>query len=215
MSYTLAGIRQRVLIDKLDDEDFPVEVLDGFINDAQRDIFSEYQLPFTEKIFTGNLPTGANMFQFPDDVSSLQAIIVTDNEGFTQDIKDNFMTFRDFNTLYGAAATAQARQPHRWTLYGGNMIMSAPTDKEYFMTIYYNKVPQDLFAEIDVPELPKEFEEALVLGAFYRVQFREGDSDEALVTKSEYQRKIEQMVVRYGFRINSGPIRMKNRQVGH
>lgn len=208
MNYTLAGLRERVLIDKLDDEDFDTSVIDGFINDAQRDVFSEYELPFTEKIFSGNLPAGATMFEFPDDVSQLQAVIVN---GF--DIKQYMMDFNSFRTRFPSPVTNQAGGIRHWSLYGGKMLVDKPTDQEYNMTIYYNKVPKKLVDATDIPELPEEFEELLVLGAFYRVQFREGDSDEALVTKSEYQRKLEQLVNRKGFRI-SGPIKMKNRQVG-
>jgi len=214
MSYTLAGIRNRILVDKLDDEDFDPAVLDNFINDAQRDIFSEYELPFTEKIFTGNLPQGAYMFQFPDDVSQLQSVIVIDDFGRTVDIKDKYVSFRQFNQLYASPSTANVGTVEAWTLYGGKMISSRPTESNYQMTIYYNKVPKTLVDDADIPEVPQEFEEALVLGAFYRVQYREGDSDEGLLTKSEYRAKMEQMANRYGFRMMSGPIRMKNRQVG-
>ena len=197
-----------------DDEDFDPSVIDNFINDAQKDIFSEYELPFTEKIFTGNLPAQATMFQFPDDVSQLQAVIIIDEEGHSRDITNDFVTFRDFNKQYTNYATAEAGSIMKWTLYGGKMITSRPTGNNYDMTIFYNKVPKLLTQDSDVPEVPEEFEEALLLGAFYRVQYREGDSDEGLLTKSEYRTKLEQMAARYGFRIASGPIRMKNRQVG-
>lgn len=214
MSYTLAGIRNRILVDKLDDEDFEPSVVDNFINDAQRDIFSEYTLPFTEKIFKGILPSGATMFEFPDDVSSIQAMIVTDDASRSVDVLRYRMNFSEFNRLYPVPDVNQPGYIRNWTLYGGKMISSRPIPANYTLTIYYNKVPKTLAGDTDVPELPEEFEEALVLGAFYRVQLREGDSDEALLTKSEYQRKLEQMVERYGFRMNAGPIRMKNRQVG-
>lgn len=214
MSYTLSGIRNRILVDKLDDEDFDPQVIDNFINDAQRDIFSEYELPFTEKIFTGNLPQGAHMFQFPDDVSHLQSMVVTDLDGNARDIKDRFVDFQEFNSRYTNPASAQTSRVEYWTLFGGKMITSAPIDTEYNLTIYYNKVPKTLVQDSDVPEVPAEFEELLLLGAFMRVQFREGDADEGLLTKSEYQRKLEQMANRYGYRVGSGPIRMKNRQTG-
>jgi len=214
MSYTLAGIRNRILVDKLDDEDFDTQVLDNFINDAQRDIFSEFELPFTEKIFTGNLPQGAYMFQFPDDVSHLQSIVITSPEGRAVDIKDKFMDFQTFNGRFPSPVSTDVGSVVNWTLYGGKLITSRPIDLEYNMTIYYNKVPKTLVQDSDIPEVPEEFEEALILGAFYRVQYREGDSDEGLLTKSEFRAKIEQMANRYGFRIGGGPIRMKNRQVG-
>ena len=37
---TLADLRKRVMIDKLDDEDYEPEIIDNFLNDAQRDIFN-------------------------------------------------------------------------------------------------------------------------------------------------------------------------------
>lgn len=214
MSYNLASVKNRILVDKLDDEDFDVGVLTNFINDAQRDIFSEYELPFTEKIFTGDLPSGAHMFQFPDDVSQIQSIVVEDANGRSIDIKNRFMSFREFNKYYGSPALNPVGSILYWTLYGGKMIVSRPTDTGYSMTIYYNRVPKVLADDLDVPEVPEEFEEALVLGAYYRIQMREGDSDEAMLTRSEFQRKMEQMVSRYGFRMSAGPIKMKNRQIG-
>lgn len=214
MSYTLSGLRERLLVDKLDDEDFDTEVLDRFINDAQRDIFSESELPFTEKIFTGSLPTGTHMFELPGDVSHLQSLIITDSDGHSMNIKDKQLDFQEFNSIYPNPLTNEPGRVMYWTIFGNKMIVSRPLDGEYTMTIYYNKVPKTLVADEDVPEVPEEFEEALLLGAFYRVQFREGDSDEGLLTKSEFRQKIEQMTNRYGFRVGSGPIKMKSRQRG-
>lgn len=214
MNHTLAGIRSRVIIDKLDDEDFDPNIVDNFINDAQRDIFSSYTLPFTEKIFTGSLPEGETMFQFPSDVSSLQSFIINDGQGRNTDILNNFMSFSEFNRQYPYPVGNAVGSIGNWSIYGNKMLVSRPIPAGYTMTLYYNKVPATLAADTDVPEIPEEFQEALVLGAYYRVQLREGDSEEALLTKSEYQRKLEQMVERYGFRMNAGPIKLKNRQVG-
>ncbi len=50
MAYILAGIRSRVQLDKLDDEEYDASIIDNFINDTQRDIFNECELPFMEKI---------------------------------------------------------------------------------------------------------------------------------------------------------------------
>ena len=73
---------------------------------------------------------------------------------------------------------------------------------------------QSLIQEIQDEFNPEEFEELLVLGAYMRVQKREGDNDEALVTEQDYNRKLVQLVNRYGMRASSGPIKMRNRQTG-
>lgn len=214
MVYNLAGLRDRIIQDKLDDDEYDIDVLNNFINDAQRDIFSELELPFTEKIFTGDLPEFAYMFKFPDDVSQIQSVVVIDPAGNSTDISDNYIPFRQFNEKYKSPESNKPGRVDYWTLYGGKMITSRPTNGLYKLTIYYNKVPKILADGLDVPEVPEEFAEALLLGAFYRVQIREGDTDEALLTKSEYQRKLEQMVNRYGMRISHGPIKLRNRQIG-
>ena len=62
-------------------------------------------------------------------------------------------------------------------LYGGNIMLSAPTDKDYTMTMFYIKKPKTLVDNTDVPELPEEFEELLVLGAYKRILDRNEDFD--------------------------------------
>ena len=72
MSYNLAGIRKRVLVDKLDDDEFDPEVVDNFINDTLRSIYNQFELPFQEKIFQGTIPAGSTMFRLPSDLAQLQ-----------------------------------------------------------------------------------------------------------------------------------------------
>ena len=78
--------------------------------------------------------------------------------------------------------------------------------------MYYIKRPVKLTQDSDVPELPEEFEELLVLGAFRRILERNEDYDLAASVEAQYQSKLVQLVNRYGFRDADGPIIMKNRQ---
>ena len=214
MSYTLGAIRQRVLVDKLDDDTFDPQVVDNFINDTQRDIFLEYELPFQEKIYSGTIPLGVTRINLPDDISVIQSQIITAADGSQTGIGDYYLPFREFNKRFPTPGNNPARHVGYWTSYGGKMLLSNPTNAEYTMDLYYIKTPKTLVADGDVPEIPEEFSELLVLGAFARVQSREGDSDEALVTEQKYQRLLEKLVQRYGFREANGVVRMRNRQVG-
>lgn len=213
MEHTLAGIRQRVLIDKLDDEEFDPGVVDRFINDTQRDIFNQYELSFQEKIFSGTIPAGSTMFKFPTDVAQIQSQVITGPDGSQSNIAKNYLGFRDFFTAYPTPAGNKPGGIGAWTLYANNMLTSTPTDKEYTMTIFYIKKPQTLVLGTDVPEIPEEFSELLVLGALERVQKRNEDYDLAAQTAIEYQRILGQLVNRYGSRKADGPIIMKNRQI--
>lgn len=209
MDYNLAGIRNRVLVDKLDDDEFDPQVVDNFINDTQRDIFNQFELPFQEKIFEGTIPAGSTIFKLPADVALIQSTSVQGSPNFGSRKTDFRSFFRDHNDIQNAPASAI----NHWTLYAGNVLTSAPTDQDYKMTMFYIRKPKTLKQNDDVPEIPEEFSELLVLGAFMRIQNRNEDFDLAKETFAEYTRQLNLLVNRYGFREANGPIVMKNQQV--
>ena len=208
MAYNLAGIRNRVLVDKLDDDEFDPTIVDNFINDTLRDIYNQFELPFQEKIFQGVIPAGSTMFKLPDDVALMQSQSI----GGVLNFAGYKMPWRDFISAYPDALNNPAQAPGGWALYAGNILLSAPTDAEYTMTMYYIKKPLTLAEPTDVPELPSEFEELLVLGAYKRILDRNEDFDLGTMIEGQYEKRLTQLVNRYGFREASGPIIMKNRQ---
>lgn len=217
MAYNLAYIRQRVLEDKLDDTEFDAGIVDRFINDAQRSIFNNYELPFTEKTFAGLLPDGGFVFTFPDDYQSLQSLKVVDPTDDRIDITDNYVKFRDFNKRFPIPSENDEAQPSIWTLHGNRLYLSAPTDQEYTLEIYYIKKPALLDDDSDVPEVPAEFEELLVLGAFIRILERNEDFDLAAFYKNgDYTDELDKMTARLGPRQHGGTMVMSQpRRVGY
>ena len=208
MEYNLAGLRQRVLVDKLDDDEFDAEIVDRFINDTQRDIFNQFELPFQEKIFRGTIPAGSTMFELPSDMALMQSQSMAGVSGFAN-LQTDFRTFFRNNP---DVDNSRVGAPSQWTMYGRNVLLNAPTDKDYTMTIFYIRKPKNLLENGDVPEIPEEFSELLVLGAFRRVLQRNEDFDLAREVESEYQNQLMLLVNRYGFRESDGPIKMPNQQ---
>lgn len=208
MDYTLVGLRERVRIDKLDDEEFDAGVIDNFINDTQRDIFNQYELPFQEKIFQGTVSAGSVMVQLPSDLAQLQSQTLSGITGFSTMKKK----WRDFFDLYPDNTGEAAAAPSAWTLYAGNFIFNCPVDQDYTLTLYYIRKPVLLAEDNDVPEIPEEFSELLVLGAYIRVLKRNEDFDQADYVQVEYDRQLDLLVSRYGYR-DTGAIKMKNRQL--
>lgn len=214
MDYNLAGIRNRVLIDKLDDEEFDGGIVDRFINDTQRDIFNQYELSFQEKIFSGAIPTNSVMFQMPSDVAEILSQTITAPDGSARSLKHSYTDFRSFNEMYPVPANGTPGPIGTWTLFARNMLTSAPTDQAYTMNLFYIKTPDLLQDDNDVPEIPEEFSELLILGAYIRVLKRNEDFDQAdYVLKNDYNPMLNMLVSRYGFRKSDGPIKMKNKQV--
>ena len=214
MDYNLAGIRERVINDKLDDDEFDPGIVDRFINDAQRDIFNQFELSFQEGIFSGAVPVDATIFQYPTDVAIAQSHVITAPDGSQKDLHDGYLDFRTFNSMFPTPANNTPGAIGYWTLYGGNILTSCPTDDEYTLTIFYIKKPTKLVEDDDVPQIPEEFSELLVLGAYIRVLQRNEDFDQAdYIKKNEYNNQLDLLVSRYGFRKSDGPIKMKNQQV--
>lgn len=213
MEYNLAALRARILNDKLDDLEFDAQIVDNFINDTQRDIFNEYELPFMESMFSGVIPNGSVLFKLPKDVALIQSQVITVPTAQAKDLHNGYLAFRDFNSKFAVPEINKPDQISNWTLYANNMLLSAPTDKEYTMRMFYISKPITLKADGDVPQIPEEFSELLILGALMRIQRRNEDYDLATGTENEYARQLGLMLARYGMRRADGPSKMKNSQL--
>jgi hypothetical protein len=212
MDYTLQAIVQRVKVDKLDDDEFDTGVITRFVNDAQRDIFNQFELTFQEKIFAGTLPASSTMFSVPDDLALLQRAILTNGTDI-QDISKKYMPWREFLDTYPSPSSNTAGDVSNWTSYAGNIILNCPQEDEQTLTMYYIKKPIVLTTGTQVPEIPEEFSELLVLGAYIRcLKFNE-DFDQAAYVEIEYNKNLDLLVTRYGGRISPGSIKMANQQI--
>lgn len=212
MAYTLSYLRNRILEDKLDDPDYDPAIVDRFLKDAQRKIYNSYTLPFMEKTFEGALPPGGHLFNLPDDAQIPHALKIwsDDPERNTRfDLTKFYMDFRSFNNHFPDPASNSAMRPSRWTIYAGRLKFSAPTDENYTMSMDYIQTAPTLEADDDVPGIPEEFEELLVLGGFYRVLRRNEDYDLAAAVKQEYQEQLDEMLYRYGIRQAGTPVIMR------
>ena len=127
---------------------------------------------------------------------------------------NNKARFRDFFSAYPDAINETPGAPSVWTQYAGNILLNAPTDKEYTLNTYYIRKPKVLDQDTSVPEIPEEFSELLILGSLMRVHDRNEDSDLYDKVAGQYERQLNSLVNRYGFRDATGPIKMKNRQIG-
>jgi len=149
------------------------------------------------------------MFQSPTDLAQLQSQTMVDVPGFS-----NYkMKWRDFFQTYPDNVNSTPGAPSSWTLYANNFIFDKPTDKDYVFTMFYIRKAKLLEGDTDVPEVPEDFAELLVLGAYIRVLKRNEDFDQAAFVQTDYDRLLDLLVARYGFREADGAIKMKNQQI--
>lgn len=212
MDYNLSTLRRDLALDLLDDEEYEPAILDRAINRAVREIYNQFELSFMEKIFSGSIPQESIMFKYPDDLALAQSHVLTAPDGVQRTMDNSYMPWRDFNRIYPTPASNKPGAPTHWTSYGGNILLSQPTDKEYTLDIFYLKKPAKLLADTDVPEIPEEFSELILLGAYIRIAKRNEDTDLAQMALGDYAGQLNKLVERYGYR-RTGPVKMKNRQV--
>lgn len=206
MAYTLADVRNRVLDDKLDDTSYDPEIVDRFINDTQRAIFNTYELPFMEKIFSGTLPSGESIFEFPTDFQMAQMLLLVDSNSASVDLTHQYLPFDEFFRSYPVPEDTDAGRPSVWTSHGNKIYLNRPTDDTYTLKLLYIKTPDELDDDADIPEVPSNFEEVLVLGAYYRVLERNEDFDQAAFIKNgDYTDELEKMVDRLSKRVSGQP----------
>lgn len=211
MEYTLSGLRHNIAVDLLDDEEYEPAIIDRAINRAQQEIFNRNELSFQEKIFSGTVPAGSTIFAYPKDMQLVQNHVISEPNGVEKNIESMYIPFREFTKTFPTPNKNAPSPITAWTSYGGNILTSAPTDKEYTLEIYYIKKPVLLLADYDVPEIPEEFAELLELGAYIRILKRNEDLDLAQPAMQDYADKLNDLVSRYGYR-KTGPIKMKNTQ---
>ena len=212
MDYTLQAIVQRVKTDKLDDDEFDTGIIGRFVNDTQRDIFNNYELSFQEKIFAGTLPSTSTMFNVPSDLALLQRAVLTNGTDI-HDITSKYMPWREFVSKYPSPGSNTAGKVTNWTSYAGNIILDCPQSTDQTLTMYYIRKPVVLTTGTQVPEIPEEFSELLVLGAYIRcLKFNE-DFDQAAYVEIEYNKLLDLLVSRYGARLSPGSVKMANQQI--
>ena len=152
------------------------------------------------------------MFIKLDVLALLQRAILTNGTDI-QDISKKYMPWRNFLDIYPDPNTNTAGQVTNWTSYAGNIILNCPQEDEQTLTMYYIKTPKVLALPTDVPEIPQEFEELLVVGAYIRcLKFNE-DFDQAAFMEGEYNKMLDLLVSRYGARVSPGSIKMANQQI--
>lgn len=193
MAYNLQDLRDKVRR-RLDDESYEASVLDQFINDTQRQTLNTYSFPFMEKTFSGVLAEGASTFNLPADTQTVISFRITapdDAAGFLE-----YLPFREFDKRFPDPSAQAGAKPQYWTFVNGTFKVHPKTDEPYELDLRYLVKPIELVEGTDVPQIPEEFQEILVLGAHQRALERDDAYNEAQVVEQKYDQLVEDMVKR-------------------
>lgn len=209
MSYTTGALVTQVQ-NKLDDSQFSSTLIKQFINDAQREVFNTKQLRFMETSTTFSTVAGSD--ELGTEPTNMQVPIdLCITSPVSYGTKLNFRSYTEVDQWQPISLAVGT--PTDWYEFGGNIKLYPTPDQVYTITLRYLKTPTELSADADVPQIPEEFQEILVLGALKRCLEFNDQYDQSAFVDVSMARLIDQMTRRYGPRKSTSPTMMRINKV--
>lgn len=197
-NYNLSGLIDRIKV-RLDDEEYPDATITQFLNDALFDALGEAHYQFLEKIYVATTQA-PGILPLPKDYQTLVTMTAKiDNNVWPFE----YMDYKDFLNREKGSGTKN----YRFTVYGGQVFYDVPSvdgevdedgeDRFYEITLYYLAKPLPLAMQTDVPIIPYEFGEVLVMGALARAERLRDNFDYAAIYENKYDELVTNMKLRY------------------
>lgn len=205
-NYNLSGLVNRLKV-RLDDEEYPDTTLTEFLNDTLFDILGDTHYQFLEKIFK-QYADSSSIFILPCDYQTTISLTATKDGNVTP---LRYMPSAEFFDM----DREDGRKYYRYTVFSGQVFYALPdiSDDEntdyYELTLYYLAKPLPLVNDTDVPIIPYEFGEALVMGALARAERLRDNFDYAAIYENKYDDLVTNMKLRYCPRQLAGANRAK------
>lgn len=212
MAYTAGGLTSRVQA-RIRDTGFSSSTTLDLINDAINDVFNEYRFPFmqTSTTFTlaANTADITNGADLPTNyVQALNLTLTT--AGYEKNLP--FVTLDQIEEMYPDPTDTSrypANVPNVAYYANGTINVFPVPNSAYTVKLTYYKKPTELVADADVPELPSEFAELIILGAAYRALQIKDNYDQAGVLQNKFDEILQKLAVKYNQIQVGRPTRMR------
>lgn len=205
-NYNFANLVTRVQT-KLKDVDYSEEDIKQFLNETYFEVLGETEYDFLNKISTYDAVTGGEL-DIPSDFQAAHQLVVGQNGQITP------LQYVPHDEFFSRCPMS-SRNSMKYTVYGKKIFFTLPgdaqlkncdcdsgddvkDDKFYTVRLFYLAKPQALENDDDVPVIPAEYGEILVLGALYRAEQLRDNFDFAQIYENKQQSLITNMNLRYG-----------------
>lgn len=191
-------VRQHTLIES---DDYGDAKVDNVINQAVRDLSTQFNWPFLQTSSQVTLVTDTAEYALPSDFAHLEAAIRSD---CACPIKE--VTPQDAWARWKSDATSD--KPTHFYLWGDNIVF-APTPSGASLptvTLYYYRQPTTLDNDVDTPEFHPQFHLVLAEFAAAKVWEREEDLARSNYYMDRYYQGVENMARYYLNRANDYPL---------
>lgn len=197
-NYNLSGLINRIKV-RLDDEEYPDTTITQFLNDALFDALGEAHYQFLEKIYKATTQA-PGVLPLPRNYQTLVTM--------TAKMDNNVWPFEymDYKAFLNREKGDGVKN-YRFTIYGDQLFYDVPDvthdeyedgeERFYEITLYYLAKPLPLENSTDVPIIPYEFGELLVMGALARAERLRDNFDYAAIYENKYDELVTNMKLRY------------------
>ena len=205
-NYNLGGLISRIK-NRLNDAEYSDETITQFINDAYFEILGDAEYQFLERV-SRQYADGSCFIMLPPNFQTVICL--------TAKIDGNVRPLRYVpKSEYFAVDRESGINNYAFTSFGNQILFTLPNISEddnndyYEMTLYYLAKPCMLTQDTDVPVIPAEFSETIVLNALARAERRRDNFDYAAVYENKCEDLITNMKMRYCPRQLQGDNRAK------
>jgi hypothetical protein len=212
VAYQLSDIITRVQ-KRVRDTNYSSSEITDYINDTINDVYNEYRLPFMQTYVDYTL--FANVADITNGSGLLSDFVQAVDLTLTATGKESqliYISYEELAKLYPDAddlTAYPASIPQYWYMYDETIKVFPCSSEDTTVRLRYYKKPTDLVQATDVPSIPSQFLELLVVGAAYRVLQVKDNYDQAAVLENKYAEILQKLVVKYSVNQVANAIRMR------
>ena len=167
-----------------------VSHINEFIQQAERKIYNEVQLPYLRKNVTGNATLGNKYVQTPSDFLAVYSMSIIDGSS-----DQHFLLNKDVNFIREAYANASTQaQPKYYALFDHNTFILGPTpDSAYNIELHYYYFPASIVS-VSTTWLGDNYEQALLYACLVQAYtYLKGEPDLLANYEKQYQENMVQL----------------------
>jgi hypothetical protein len=211
VAYNLSSLRTTVQT-RMRDTSFSSTALTQFANDTQREIFNNSRFRFMEASTTLTTTQGSqSLTSYPSDFQVALDLRITAPQNYANRLQ--YLPPEDFDKYFPQPTLQGTGVPMLWYEFGGTPLIFPQADGaagagSYTITMRYLKKPTELVGDADVPSVPEEFQEIMVVGMLKRAMMQKENFDQSFFFDQEFQRLGVEMNRRFSMRTSS-PYQMR------
>lgn len=197
-NYNLAGLINRAKA-RLKDASYSESDITQFLNDSYFEILGEAHYNFLERYYLASSQLGGPLL-LPPDFQAVEHLVAELDHNRTP------LRYLPSNEFFDAERNSSFTN-YRYTIFGNQLFYSLPDlegrvdedgDMEFYkLHLYYLAKPVMLVNDTDVPLIPAEFGEALLLGALARAEQIRDNYDYATIYENKKDELVTNMKLRY------------------